>query len=235
MCFTDIKVISNLLHYHPERSWGKVIFSEACVKNSVHRGGVWADTPLGRHPPGSSACWEIWATSGRYASYWNAYLLFLPAATKLGQGNIFTSICPQSGEGCLPQCMLGYPPPRSGTPPPPPPPDQAQPPGPGTSPPPEQTPPPGADTHPPQEQTPLPPEADCSIRLTSGRDASYWNAFLLLLLFLCFRCKDSVKHFNVTWLGESEGYKFGMNVYPTLKEFIDHFDNQPLIAGESGS
>ena len=52
---------------------------------------------------------------------------------------------------------------------------------------------------------------------------------------LCFRCKDSVKHFNVTWLGESEGYKFGMGVYPTLKEFIDHFDNQPLIAGESGS
>ena len=22
--------------------WGKVIFSEACVKNSVHRGGVWS-------------------------------------------------------------------------------------------------------------------------------------------------------------------------------------------------
>ena len=25
--------------YRPQRSWGKVIFSEACVKNSVHRGG----------------------------------------------------------------------------------------------------------------------------------------------------------------------------------------------------
>ena len=24
-------------YYHPQRSWGKVIFSEACVKNSVHR------------------------------------------------------------------------------------------------------------------------------------------------------------------------------------------------------
>ena len=39
----------------------------------------WAGTPprqvhpLGRHPQ-SSACWEIWATSGRYASYWNAFL-----------------------------------------------------------------------------------------------------------------------------------------------------------------
>ena len=25
--------------YHPQQSWGKVIFSEACVKNSVNRGG----------------------------------------------------------------------------------------------------------------------------------------------------------------------------------------------------
>ena len=30
-----------LLHlYRPQRSWGKVIFSEACVENSVHRGGA---------------------------------------------------------------------------------------------------------------------------------------------------------------------------------------------------
>ena len=39
--------------------------------------------PLGRytpqqvHPPGSSACWEIRATSGRYASYWNAFLFYI--------------------------------------------------------------------------------------------------------------------------------------------------------------
>ena len=26
--------------YRPQRSWGKVIFSEECVKNSVHRGGM---------------------------------------------------------------------------------------------------------------------------------------------------------------------------------------------------
>ena len=25
--------------YRPQRSWGKVIFSETCVNNSVHRGG----------------------------------------------------------------------------------------------------------------------------------------------------------------------------------------------------
>ena len=36
-----------------KRSYGKVMFSQACVKNSVHRGRCkppWADTPLGRHP-----------------------------------------------------------------------------------------------------------------------------------------------------------------------------------------
>ena len=26
-------------YYRPQRSWGKIIFSEACVKNSVHGGG----------------------------------------------------------------------------------------------------------------------------------------------------------------------------------------------------
>ena len=31
--------------------------------------------PPGRYPPESSACWEIRATGGRYASYWNAFLL----------------------------------------------------------------------------------------------------------------------------------------------------------------
>ena len=34
-----------------------------------------ADTPPATDTPRSSACWEIRATSGRYASYWNAYLL----------------------------------------------------------------------------------------------------------------------------------------------------------------
>ena len=37
----------------------------------------WAGTPYRQvHPPRSSACWDIRATSGRYASYWNALLLF---------------------------------------------------------------------------------------------------------------------------------------------------------------
>ena len=40
--------------YRPQRSWGKAIFSEACVKNSVHRGGSCVLADRG----GMCACWE---------------------------------------------------------------------------------------------------------------------------------------------------------------------------------
>ena len=39
-------------HYRPQRSWGKVIFSVVCVKNSVYRqGSTWAGTPPEQVPP----------------------------------------------------------------------------------------------------------------------------------------------------------------------------------------
>ena len=100
----------------------------------------------------------------------------LPAATKLGQGNVFTSVCLSMG-GCLPQCMLGYPPPwtrqtrREQTP------QEQRPPRTRHYPPQTRHPPP-PEQRPPDQADP-PQEADCSIRLTSGRYASYWNAFLL--------------------------------------------------------
>ena len=70
LCYTAFR----WLYYRPQRSWAKVIFSQACVKNSVHRGGVclsacWdtpppqdqadppqdqADTPGSRRPPQTS-------------------------------------------------------------------------------------------------------------------------------------------------------------------------------------
>ena len=96
----------------------------------------------------------------------------LSAATKLGQGNIFTSVCqefcPQGeGGGCLPQCMLGYTPPSPGADPPEsrpnlpgaePPPGSGRPPPPGPGRPPSRTrqTPPGADP-PRTRQTPLGP------------------------------------------------------------------------------
>ena len=60
--------------------WGKVIFSEACVKNSV-RGGVCSSGVPG---PGGSAPGGVPGGNPpdgyyceRYASYWNAFLLYL--------------------------------------------------------------------------------------------------------------------------------------------------------------
>ena len=140
LLINSLKVIHNwLLSFllpPTNKVWGKVIFSEVCVKNSVggeeylgrylpsepgrytavskdwisfrnpppswdQAGTPWdqAGTPQTRQvppgtrqvhpldragtplwdqagtPPPSSICWEIRATSGRYASYWNAFLL----------------------------------------------------------------------------------------------------------------------------------------------------------------
>ena len=102
-----------------------------------------------------------------YHSFNFAY--FLPPANEVCEGCVFISVCLSTGRGCLPhcKCMLGYTPfswTRGRQPPPP---------GADTSPGPE------ADT--PQEETPPGPEADPpeQTRATSGRYASYWNAYLL--------------------------------------------------------
>ena len=74
----------------------------ACMAEGVHgRGACLAGSVHGRY-------YEIWSMSGRYASYWNAFLL-LPAARSCGQGNIFEPVCHSvhRGGGGLPQCMLG--------------------------------------------------------------------------------------------------------------------------------
>ena len=89
----DLRVIDNapigeyVIFTARKRSLGQGnIFTPVC--HSVHRGGVPGQVPPGQvHPPGrytpqtrynlpagSSACWEIRATSGRYASYGNAFL-----------------------------------------------------------------------------------------------------------------------------------------------------------------
>ena len=79
------------------------MFSQACVKNSVHMAGgrgvhPRADTPAPKKADGYC--------SRRYASYWNAFL-FLLSATKLRQGNVFMPVCHSvhSGGGvCLSAC-----------------------------------------------------------------------------------------------------------------------------------
>ena len=108
-----------------------------------------------------------------------------------GQGNIFTPVCHSVHRGGSASVHAGIPPGTRQTPPGPgsqppgtrqtPPWDQADPPpGPGR-------PPPGPGRHPPgTRQTPPPREADTSLRSTSGRYASYWNAFLCDTLLLKF-------------------------------------------------
>ena len=105
---------------------------------------------------------------------------FLPAATKLGQGNVFTGVCDSVHRGvCLSACWDTAPP--IGRP------SQEG-----------DTPPRSRHHHPPKRHTPqqippkrqIPPKkadppqgAGSSIRSMSGRYASYWNAFLSSLRF----------------------------------------------------
>ena len=50
--------------------------------------------------------WSAWFKEAK----WSHLCTFLPPATKLGQGYVFTGVCHSvnRGWGCLPQCMLGY-------------------------------------------------------------------------------------------------------------------------------
>jgi len=45
------------------------------------------------------------------------------------------------------------------------------------------------------------------------------------------RCKDSVRHHDVKVNG---GYTFGLASFESLREFVQHFDKKPIVAGESG-
>jgi len=74
-----------------------------------------------------------------------------------------------------------------------------------------------------------------ALLLQNGQDGSY------LLRESCtspgeyslsVRCEQSVKHFQIGWNGKN--YQFGMGKFSSLDEFIKHFENRPLIGGESG-
>ena len=78
-------------NYRPQRSCGKVIFSQASVIHSVHKevypsmhwGRLSGQTPPPARQPLPSACWDTHPPChplsghccGRYASYWNTFLL----------------------------------------------------------------------------------------------------------------------------------------------------------------
>ena len=89
---------------------------------------------------------------------------YLPAATKLGQGNVFTGVCDSVRRGGVSALVHAGIPPPSGSDPP-----EANTPLPGADTPPPELDPPWDQTHPGAD---TPREADSGIRSTSGRYAS---------------------------------------------------------------
>ena len=129
---------------------------------------------------------------------------FLPAAMKLGQGNVFTGVCDSVHRVSVSVIagILCSPPPNPGA-------DPSEQTPPGADAPPQVQTHPRADTsrtRTPRPDTPLqsrhthpagsrhtpPPEADVGIRLTRGRYASYWNAFLFKIIFTKYFLKKQV-------------------------------------------
>ncbi|XP_065175652.1 dual adapter for phosphotyrosine and 3-phosphotyrosine and 3-phosphoinositide-like isoform X2 [Sycon ciliatum] len=49
---------------------------------------------------------------------------------------------------------------------------------------------------------------------------------------LSIRTSDAVQHYDVRVEGET--FHFGMGTFVSLKEFADHFDQMPVVGGESG-
>ena len=116
-------------------------------------------------------------------------LIFLPAATKLGQGNVFTGVCDSVNRGvCLSACWDTNTPPTHTHNPPEQTPQTTHTPWSRHTPQDHTPPAPGADT-PRTRPTHPPSEADSGIRSTSGRYASYWNAFLFQLIL-----SSQIKH-----------------------------------------
>ncbi|KAM7404151.1 hypothetical protein PAMA_004536 [Pampus argenteus] len=76
-----------------------------------------------------------------------------------------------------------------------------------------------------------------ALLLSNGSDGSYLlrnsndgpGCFALSV-----RAKDSVKHFHVT-RKDKDGYVFGFNTFATLRDFINHFANQPLLGSDAGT
>ena len=102
----------NQIHniYRPQTKFAKVMFLHVSVCPQGVPGQVppWESTPRGQvhppgqvhprqvppgqvHNPGSSACWEIWVTSGRYASYWNAFLFYRIISISVHSGTDLSS------------------------------------------------------------------------------------------------------------------------------------------------
>ena len=96
--YSELPHCSDRTCYRPQRNCGKVIFSHVSVSHSVHGGGSLPQCMLGYIPPspGQTPPREAKSPdghcSGRYASYWNAFLLSINSRWQL----------------CNTHCLLAY-------------------------------------------------------------------------------------------------------------------------------
>ena len=167
---SSILIMSSFVpYYRPQRSLAKVMLLQASVILST--GGVSASVHAGIHPPGSRYPSEQTPPKEQTPSWSRHPPEQTPprADTSIGSRHPPSrppradtppgSRAPQGADTSQSRHPLGADTPQSRHPP-----EQT---------PPNQTPPLGADT---------PPEADSGLQSTSGRYASYWNAFLLFLI-----------------------------------------------------
>ncbi len=61
-------------------------------------------------------------------------------------------------------------------------------------------------------------------------------AGILFIQALCYfstcRCQRTVKHYRILWDGKQ--FTFGLGHFADIQSLKEHFDNQPVISGESG-
>ena len=87
--------------YSPPRAVAAVTPNSTRIPSSVNR------TPTGREV--DTPHYPLYLTGDTFCcNISDIRVIFLPPATKLGQGYIFTGVCDSVHRGSLPQCMLGY-------------------------------------------------------------------------------------------------------------------------------
>ena len=222
-----IAMVSVLVYISIENRWYILIHSQFFSKY----------TSSWKHIIGYLSIHFLSVNSKSYCIYTVFRLKFLPPATKLGQGYVFTGVCDSVNRGGT-SYPLEQTPPWEQTPPEQTPPgvdttpEQTHPPRPdppgSRHPPQEQTPPeqtpPGADTphppgsrHTPLDQTP-PPGADppwwacCEIRSTCGQYASYWTAtcgkcFPRMRWKRLFYARWDITHMRWEWTSENWSFE----------------------------
>ena len=130
-------------------------------------------------------------------------ILILPPATKLGQGYVFTHVCDSVHRGGSASVHAGiHHTPRPETPPQP---DQTRPPS-------------GPDTSP--DQTPGAVHARRYGRATSGRYASYWNAYLYNYHLICFKLDISSLLYNDILLLNAKNKNKKTQKKPVLRKCV---------------